>query len=130
MSGLGRGGSSALRKRVLVVDDDALVLRSLVRILRSEFEVVVAVDATDAIAKIADDLHGVITDHDLGPAGDGRAVLAETRIRAPNARRILMSGRAQSPRAGDEDLWNAFLLKPISRTELFATLRVGTDRTQ
>jgi len=120
-------GSDHNRRSVLLVDDDVLVRRSIARILR-EFDVVTAADAAGAIAKIADDLHAIITDHDLGPGPDGRAVLADARGRAPKAMRILMSGRPQSPRAGEEDLWNAFLLKPISRTALFATLRVGTDQ--
>ena len=109
------------RLRVLLVDDDDLVRTALSRVLRREFDVVTAVDAADAIAKIADDLYAVITDHDLGPGLDGPAVLAEVRRRAPNARRILMSGRPQSPRAGEEDLWHAFLSK-CQRADLFAAL--------
>lgn len=124
------GGSSPSRERILLVDDDALVLRSLARILRRGFDVVTATDAADAIEKIEEGLHAIITGHDLGPGPDGRAVLADARVRAPNAKRTLMSGRLQSARAGEDDLWNAFLLKPISRGELFAALSVGTERTR
>lgn len=112
------------RRRVLVVDDDALVLRSLTRVLRCVFDVVTAVDAADAIAKMPDDLYATITDHDLGAGPDGRAVLAEARRRAPNAKRILMSGRPQSPPLGDANLWHEFLVKPVSRDALFSALGV------
>ena len=97
------------RRSVLFVDDDALVLRGLARLLRREFEVVTAANAADAIAKISDDLHAVATDHDLGPGGDGRAVLAEARLRAPAAPRILMSGQLRVPPTGALNSWHAFL---------------------
>jgi len=116
------GGSRPSRERALLVDDDALVLRSLARMLRRAFDVVTATDAADAIAKVGADLGAVITDHDLGAGPDGRAVLRATRLRAPNARSILMSGRLQSAGAGEEELWHAFLAKPVSRADLFAAL--------
>lgn len=115
---------TAARQRILLVDDDLLVLRSLARVLRREFDVVVATSAADAIAKIAEDLHAVITDHDLGAGPNGRAVLAEARLRAPSAKRVLMSGRPQFPRTGEADLFHAFLPKPVSRAVLFAALGV------
>lgn len=112
----------ASRERILLVDDDALVLRSLGRIIRRAFDVVTATDAADAIAKMDAELRAVITDHDLGAGPDGRAVLVEARLRAPNARRIPMSGRLETARAGEEELWHAFLAKPVSRADLFAAL--------
>lgn len=122
---LGSGAPS--RRRVLLVDDDALVLRSVARILRREFDVVTAANAPDAITRIGADLRAVITDHDLGAGPDGRAVLVKARLRAPNARRILMSGRLQTARAGEEELWHAFLAKPVSRADLLAALGVIDD---
>lgn len=122
---LGSGVPS--RRRILLVDDDALVLQSLTRVLRREFEVVTAPNAADAIAKIVDSLYAVVTDHDLGAGPDGRAVLAEARRIAPNAKRVLMSGRPQLPPTGDVDLWHVFLAKPVSRTELFAALRTPSS---
>lgn len=114
-------------RRILLVDEDALALRSLARILRREFEVVTATDAADAIAKVVDDLYAVVTDHDLGPAGNGRAVLAEVRRRVPNAKRMLISGRPQKPPVSDRDLWHTLLQKPVSHTELFAALRLPSS---
>jgi DNA-binding NtrC family response regulator len=121
-------GSGSQRPRILLVDDDALVLRSLARILRREFEVVTAPNAADAIAKLSNDLYAVITDHDLGPEGDGRAVLAEAGIRAPNAKRILISGRPQVSPTGVASSWDAFLPKPVERGELFEALDVAASR--
>lgn len=122
------GSSPPQRLRVLLVDDDTLVLRSLARLLRREFDVVTAVDAVDAIAKIADDLHAVITDHDLGAGPDGRAVLAEARRRVSSAKRILISGEPRTPRKGEAGLWHAMLLKPVSRDDLFRALGVRPSK--
>ncbi|MBC7051965.1 hypothetical protein G6O46_23420, partial [Salmonella enterica subsp. enterica serovar Enteritidis] len=99
----------------------------LARMLRREFDVITAVDAADAIAKIAPDLHAVVTDHDLGPGKPtGRAVLAEVCRQAPQARRILISGEPQEMLAGEEDLWHAMLVKPVARDGLLGALR-GLD---
>lgn len=118
--------SSALkptRPRVLLVEDDELVRKSLARLLRREFDVVAAPSAEDAMAKIADDLYAVVTDHDLGPGHpDGRHVLAEVRRRVPTAKRILISGEPRTLHAGEGDLWHAMFLKPVSRDELLAAL--------
>lgn len=116
-------GSKAPRRRILLVDDDDLVRRAVARILRREFDVITAVDAVDAIAKIDTDLHAIVTDHDLGPdQPDGRTVLAEVRRRVPNAKRILISGEPRTPRKGEAGLWHAMLLKPVSRDALLAAL--------
>lgn len=110
------------QRRVLLVDDEVLVLRSLTRMLRREFDLVTATDSLEAFSRLAVDLYAIVTDHDLGAGPDGRAVLAEARLRAPEARRILMSGRPQIPRPGEESLWDAFLQKPVSRMVLLAAL--------
>lgn len=51
-------------------------------------------------------------------------MLVEARLRAPNARKILTSGRLRTDRAGKEELGHAFLEKPVSRADLFAALGV------
>lgn len=115
--------------RVLLVEDDALVLRSLERVLQCGFDVITAVDAADAIAKIAPDLHAVVTDHDLGAGRPtGRAVLAEVRRRVPAAKRILISGEPRTPRKGEVGLWHAMLLKSVSRDDLFRALGVRPSK--
>lgn len=121
-------GSRSQRPRILVVDDDAMVLRSLARILRREFDVVTAANADDAFAKIADALHAIVTDHDLGAGPSGRAVLEQARLQAPRSIRVLISGHTQIVSDGKKDLWHAMLLKPVSRVELFATLKVPPAR--
>lgn len=92
--------------------------------LRREFDVDTAIDAADALARIADDLHAVVTDHDLGHGKpDERTVLAEVRRRVPSAKRILISGERQEMGSGEPGLWHARLVKPITRDELLAALR-------
>lgn len=115
--------STSPRRRVLLVDDDYLVRRALARVLRREFDVVTAVNAADAFAKITPDLHAVITDHHLGAGkATGRAVLDETRRRVPQALRILISGERQQMGSTEATLWHAMLIKPVARSELLAAL--------
>lgn len=121
-------GSNPPRRRILLVDDDDLVRRAVARILRREFDVITAVDAAEAIAKIHTDLHAVITDHDLGAGPEGRAVLAEVRRRVPSAKRILISGEPRTLRKGEAGLWHAMLLKPVSRDDLFRALGVRPSK--
>jgi CheY-like chemotaxis protein len=111
--------------RLLVVDDDALVRRVLVRQLEQlGYPVVAASTAAEALAALTatDDVALMITDLRLGAGADGRALAAEARARRPGLRIVFMSGRADdraTPADGSEP---AVLGKPFALSELHEVL--------
>jgi CheY-like chemotaxis protein/anti-sigma regulatory factor (Ser/Thr protein kinase) len=87
--------------RILLVDDDPLLLRSLQRILESEGHVVIAanggqagIDAFHAEQKGGDILSMVITDLGM-PNVDGRRVAAAVKAASPSTPVILLTGWGQ-----------------------------------
>jgi CheY-like chemotaxis protein len=108
--------------RLLIVDDEPLILKALSRALtRRGFDVVTARDgnhALELLGTLAPD--AVISDFCM-PGMDGEALLAEVKVRAPFARRFLLTGYA--PTGAREDL--ALIPKPWDDDELAATLRAA-----
>ncbi len=113
----GKGGGRTTG-RVLVVDDQELVRRSLGRLLRAQgHEVTFAVDGRDALAKYADEStrpEVVLMDFDM-PYLSGGETLVQIRELDPTSRVILMSGYCDDAhkrrliRQGATD----FLAKPV-----------------
>lgn len=90
---LGRRGLATLERptRVLVVDDDAPVARSLRRLLSTRFEVHTCDGAEAALAslgRLAFDV--LVTDYDM-PGRDGAWLLREAARRSPGTSRVLTS---------------------------------------
>lgn len=115
--------------RVLLVDDDAMVLRSVARLLGSvepDWSVETASTAEEAIAvfeRQAVDL--VLSDLNLGtPAMSGAELLSFVQERHPDVVRILLTGQA-TPEMAHRSLPTAHLLlqKPFERRELHAKLK-------
>ena len=80
------------RPSVLIVDDNARLLRGLTRLLGDEFHVVTAVSAAEAAAILADQCFDVIlADHQM-PGTLGMRLLANAKRDYPNVVPILMSG--------------------------------------
>jgi len=121
-------------KRILLVDDNDLVRRSLARVLSSTgVEVDTADDLTKAVLLmcVAADLSpydAVISDMDLGNGHDagGLAVLEVARRILPGARRVLVSGSTfeEGPvrEAIDTGACDRFLPKPCRADDLLKAL--------
>jgi DNA-binding response OmpR family regulator len=64
-----------LKPRLLMVDDDALVLRTYERVFRDEFIVELETDAADALGRIAVGVHydAILCDRNLGAGMSGEA---------------------------------------------------------
>jgi CheY-like chemotaxis protein len=112
--------------RILVVDDDPLLLRSLQRILESDGHVVIAanggqagIDAFHAAQKGGDDLSIVITDLGM-PHVDGRRLAAAVKAASPSIPVILLTGWGQRLLAEDDvpDHVDQLLSKPPKLREL------------
>lgn len=86
--------------RVLVVDDDLMMLKQIRRQLSGRWTVDTAVGATTAAGMMGDGSYdAVITDYNM-PGRDGLWLLKWVRAKQPAARRILLSSEAPGIFAG------------------------------
>ena len=114
--------------RLLLVEDDAMLLRALVRTLRRRIPVVTATNAIDALAILdAGDCIGILTDHDLEDrAHTGAWLLGQAKARHPKVRRILMTGNALLDRDEIERVAERVLLKPFPIETIVELLTNGS----
>jgi signal transduction histidine kinase len=123
-AGVPAGGSqAAARARILMVDDDQVLLRSVRALLEPEHDVVTARGGAEAIAIIDRDQRFDLVICDLlMPRIDGVAVFAALERRAPQLlpRVVFSSGGAVTRRSKDflAQLPNRVLEKPIERGAL------------
>lgn len=107
--------------RILLVEDDEILLRGLQRLLSRHFIVDAACDAETADSHLLERRYdGVVTDMDL-PDHDGLWLLERAKERCPQALRILMSGRSVSLEGRPVD---AFVRKPATVEQLLDVLRI------
>src|SRR5258706_15028543 len=88
--------------RLLFVDDDEAILRTIARLLRgyeSRWEMIYVVGGRAAVELLRHAVFDiVVTDCEM-PIVDGAAVLAAVRQYSPHARRIVISGRPDAAAA-------------------------------
>lgn len=110
--------------RILIVDDEPLVARALMRLLtRAGFEVLVASSGPDALGKLgafAADV--VLTDYRM-PGMNGRELLEQVRAGGFPAARVVLSGHLELEQLADPDLVDGVLTKPWEDDTLLGTLR-------
>lgn len=110
--------------RILIVDDEPLVARALMRLLtRAGFEVLVASSGPDALGKLgafAADV--VLTDYRM-PGMNGRELLEQVRAGGSPAARVVLSGHLELEQLADPDLVDGVLSKPWEDDTLLGTLR-------
>jgi DNA-binding NtrC family response regulator len=114
------GVSVRVRPRILFVDDEPMILKSLAAAMRKHFEVVPSQSGADALEILARDsgFRVVVSDYRM-PGMDGGVFLARVRERFPEVVRILLSGAgAESGVARDPELVFRFLSKPCPRDAL------------
>ena len=114
-----------MKPRVLVVDDDRLITRTLCDILRFRgWEAVPAYSGEEAIATHKEDRYTYVL-MDMKMAGiDGLAAYRTMKTAAPNLRVILMTAFASveaMEKALSEGVWRV-INKPIDLPALFAML--------
>lgn len=127
-------GTPAPQHTLLVVDDDALVVTAVTRILTREgYLVLSAHDASEALRVLgAQPVDLLISDIDM-PGMSGVELVARVRQLFPDVVRILLSGRGSldaALSAINEGEVYRFLTKPIARTVLLDTVREGIERLQ
>jgi DNA-binding NtrC family response regulator len=113
-------GSALREKRVLVVDDDPDVLRTIVHMLDQYAEVRLAFGADEALRVLdADEIDAVIVDFNMkGP--DGAWLLRQVRDRYPEVARILLSGSSYVELCGrlEPGLVDSFIAKPFEAEDI------------
>jgi diguanylate cyclase (GGDEF)-like protein len=116
---------------VLVVDDEPLVLSSLRRLLRPEFEVLTARTAEEGLALLPDyDVHVIISDQRL-PGLSGAKMLARARSAYPDAIRVLLTGYADLQsivEAVNSGRIHRYVSKPWNPDEMLAIVRDAAER--
>ena len=111
-----------MKPRILLVDDDTLLLRSLNRILREEFEITTAESGEEALKVLfgAEPFAVVVADMKM-PGMDGIKFLDQWRFLAPNTTRVMLTGQADLSTAIDavnQGHVFRFLTKPIKGDDL------------
>lgn len=77
---------------LLLVDDDVLCLRALVRVLSNRYAVLAVTSAARALDHVEDQTVAVvISDYDLGVGPNGVELLQRFRVARPEVRRVLIS---------------------------------------
>ncbi len=120
--------------RILLVDDEPPILRSLTRLLAFEsYDLVTAPSAEVALTMLSQaETAVVLTDYDLGGIG-GVDLLRQARERCPDASRILFSGHIDLEllrRAVNGGEVYRFITKPWNDDELLQAVRQGVERWQ
>ncbi len=110
------------RPKLLIVDDDEMLLRSLQRILKSRYDVQCESNPYRALVALEDDgpFAAIISDLTM-PGIDGIELLERAHAEAPETPRVLLTGNATLPdsiQAVNRARITSFLTKPVAPDEL------------
>jgi len=124
--------AAARRGRILVIDDEPMVGRAIEAALSDEHEVVLAVRARDAFARLAlGERFDVILCDLLMPEVGGREVYERLAVDWPDLvhRIVFMTGGAFTPESSEllETTTHRVLAKPFTPSELRALVRAQMD---
>ncbi|WP_139220757.1 response regulator [Ectopseudomonas composti] len=116
--------------RILFVDDEERILRSLAMQFRRHYEVLTESDPLRALQRLSEEhIHVLVSDQRM-PQMSGAQLLAEAREIAPNTLRILLTGYSDLDAAVDA-LNNGgifrYLTKPWDPQEMAFTLRQAAE---
>ncbi len=115
------------RSRILIVDDDAMVLSALRRRLRRRYDIVTVLGGVEALARIAEDsrFDAIVCDL-MMPEVDGKSFYDTIAQSYPKLveRIVFMSGGAFTPRLRKfaASVSNPMLQKPVTREDLESML--------
>lgn len=111
--------------RVLVVDDEAAIRRTLTRVLQAAGCVTAeASSGAEVVQRFeAGERYGLLLSDVRMPGGDGPEAARAVRRLAPDTRVILMSGFTDRLDEAESPVADAFLGKPFANDELLAAIR-------
>jgi two-component system response regulator HydG len=121
-----RNGPYPQSKRVLVVDDDPVIPRTLVPVLRQRgFEAEIAATVSDALNAIKNDHFDILVcDLNIAESGDGFTVVTAMRSAHPSAVIVLLTGYPgfESALEGIRQDLDDYFVKPADYEALISTL--------
>ncbi|HMD18539.1 MAG TPA: HD domain-containing phosphohydrolase [Terriglobales bacterium] len=124
--------ASFSKARVLLVDDEPLVLEGLRRSVRAEFATDLAGGAEEGLAKLREGPPYPVVVSDMHmPGMDGAKFLATVRTISPDSVRVMLTGSSDMQAAAsavNEGQIFRFLTKPVTSETLLATLRACVVR--
>lgn len=131
-------GKEEMKKRILIVDDEPLLLEALQREMRefsNEYQVIVTADCTAIAAIVADQKVDVLITDILMPEKDGIQIITEMQERYPEIKIITMSGGGKIDAATylrmAEGLGaSCSLQKPFTRADLLTAIRAVLAQSQ
>jgi DNA-binding NtrC family response regulator len=109
-----------MKARILIVDDEEIVVRSCVRILGNDYQVESVFDGWEALRKIDENSYDILVLDIMMPKIDGLEVLQHVKERHPDIDVIMMTGLSQIQTAVRAMKLGAFdyLSKPFDPDEL------------
>lgn len=110
--------SQTVGGRVLIVDDDDRVRRTVARVLERDFDIETAPSGAVALDVLSRESFDVVLSDIRMPQMSGTELLQAIRERHPDLPVILMSGYAQEKELMDSVEADAFIAKPFSPTML------------
>lgn len=123
--------AEAIRRHVLVVDDNADLRAYVAGLLDDDYEVTRAADGVEALAQIDERLPDIVVSDVMMPRLDGLGLVRAVRAnpRAASVPIILLSARAgeDSAIAGLDVGADDYLMKPFSAPELLARVRTHVE---
>jgi len=118
--------------KVLLIDDEANILRSLRRVLRkTNVEVVTTTSPAKALQLVESDTFAVIVSDQRMPDMEGTTLLGKIRLLSPNSVRIILTGYADLQATMDAINTGAvyrYLNKPWNDNDIRLTVRQAVDR--
>jgi response regulator RpfG family c-di-GMP phosphodiesterase len=117
---------------ILCLDDEASVLKSLVRLLRmNKFNVVVSTDGHDALQKMTATQFDVVISDMRMPKMSGAEFLAKAKKLAPDTQRILLTGYSDlesTVSAVNDGGINAYIQKPWQNDHLIGVIKSAVEK--
>jgi DNA-binding NtrC family response regulator len=119
-----------MRARVLCVDDDELVLSSLSRLFRADYEVTTASSGEAALRLVQQQAFDVIVSDQRMPGMKGVELLRQTKELAPQTMRVLLTGYADLTAivgsVNDAEVFR-YITKPWQNEALRQTIAAAAD---
>ena len=120
-----------IEMKILVVDDENIVLESCRLVLQTEGYEVILVSSSDAALKIIEEIDPSLLLIDLKmPGHDGMYLMGEVKQKRPDIPILVMSGYATKETIDEVSVRGAaaFIPKPFTPDELLETIRQVHDK--